>query len=213
MKAALTALTVLSVFVAGCSSAARVAVPRDAGVETVAFTTDAEQIDVVDVATAVLVAHDFTITLANERLGLLQTDYTSVAGIEAMRADSGLAHPALNELYMRLTVNADDRGDVRFVQIKGNFQRMQDGQAPDGLMGLYWMERLADDMARELGSDYLQRVSAETYNQALANADLPGQSAGRQDQLGSGLRAVGIVGAILFAATLAAGVLSPSSSR
>jgi hypothetical protein len=192
----------------------RVAAPADAGVETVAFTTDADRVTIIDVATAVSVQHDFTITLANERLGLLQTDYASISGIEAMRADTGRADPALEDLYIRITVNADDRDGVRFVQIKGNFQRMNGGRAPDGLIGLYWMERLVLDIADGLDAPYSPRVSAETYQQALENVQIPSdEDAGRKAQLNKGLRAVGIIAAILFAVTLAAGVFAPSTAR
>jgi hypothetical protein len=185
----------------------------DSGVETVAFTTEALRVDVVDVATAVLVQHDFTITLANERLGLLQTDYASVHGIEAMRADSGRGDAALADLYMRLTVNAEDRGGVRYVQVKGSFQRMRGGQAPDRLIGLYWMERLVADMAEGLDAEYIARVSNNTYDQALGNAALPSTGGSRRDQVTGGLRAAGIVGAVLLAVTLAVGVFQPSGSR
>lgn len=194
-------------------ASSQVAAPVDSGVETVAFTTDADRVSVVDAATAILVQHDFTITLANERLGLLQTDYASVAGVQSMRADSSDAHPALTDLYMRLTINADERGDLRFVQIKGNFQRMKGGRAADRLIGLYWMEKLAGDIAAQLDTPYNPRVSVDTYNQALGNVTLPSGSGSRSQQTNKALRAVGIVAAILFAATLAAGVLQPSSAR
>jgi hypothetical protein len=184
----------------------------DSGVESIAFTTEADRIAVVDAATAVLVQHDFTITLANERLGLLQTDYASVANIEALRPDMEEATDEIADLYMRLTVNAEERGDVRYVQIKGNFQRMGRGRAPDRLIGLYWMEQLASDIAQDIGTPYAETVSAETYAQALGNADLPTSSQGNE-QVRKGLRALGIVSAVLFAVTLAAGVLQPSGSR
>ncbi len=199
---------------AGCTTANQIAAPVDTGVETVAFTTSEDRVAIIDAATTVLVQHDFTITLANERLGLIQTDYASVARIEALRADTGNADPALDDLYLRMTVNAEDRDGVRFVQIKGNFQRMQGGSAPDRLIGLYWMERLAMDIAADLDAPYTQRVSAETYQQALENARLPTENKDdRKAQLGKGLKAVAIVAAILFAVTLAAGVFAPSTAR
>ncbi|MFT4603441.1 MAG: hypothetical protein ACI9W4_000155 [Rhodothermales bacterium] len=198
---------------AGCMSTSQVATPVDAGVETVAFTTTADRVTVVDVATALLVHHDFTITLANERLGLLQTDYASVGQVEAMRPDTGRAHIALNDLYMRLTINSESRDGIQVVQIKGNFQRMAGGRAPDGLIGLYWMEQLGSDMARALDADYVARVSPEIYDHALASASLPTPNSSKKDQINRGLKAVGIVGAILFAATLAASSFAPSASR
>ena len=214
MKRLQIVLPLVLVVLAGCAGTRNVATtPVDVGVETVAFATEAEQVAVLDEATAVLIAHDFTITLANERLGLLQTDYASVATVEALRPDTTDAHPALDNLYMRLTVNTVDRNGVRHVQLKGNFQRLAGGSAPDRLIGLYWMERLAGDMAAGLDADYVDRVSSETYDQALANAVLPGQKPPRSEQMNRGLRAVGIVSAVLFAATLAAGVLAPSGSR
>jgi outer membrane murein-binding lipoprotein Lpp len=213
LKGLLTVITLNTVLLAGCASTGSVSAPVDSGVETVAFTTDALRVDVVDAATAVLVQHDFTITLANERLGLLQTDYASVHGIEAMRADSGRGDPALSDLYMRLTVNAEDRDGVRYVQVKGNFQRMRGGQAPDRLIGLYWMERLVADMAEGLDAEYIARVSNNTYDQALGNAALPSGNVSSSARLTRGLRAVAIVGAVLFAVTLAVGVFQPSGSR
>lgn len=213
LKALSTSLLLALLVLAGCTTARPVATPVDAGVETVVFTTDADRVSVVDVATAVLVQHDFTITLANERLGLLQTDYASVAGIEAMRPDTGRSHVALDDLYMRMTVNSEDRDGIQMVQIKGNFQRMAGGQAPDRLIGLYWMEQLASDMARGLDADYVTRVSDDIYVQALDNASLPSSPTDRSAQVNKGLKAVGIVGAILFAATLAASTFAPSSAR
>jgi outer membrane murein-binding lipoprotein Lpp len=213
LKGLLTVITLSTVLLAGCASTSGVSAPVDTGVETVAFTTDALRVDVIDVATAVLVQHDFTITLANERLGLLQTDYASVSGIEAMRADSGRGDAALADLYIRMTVNAEDRGGVRYVQVKGNFQRMRGGQAPDRLIGLYWMERLVADLADGLDAEYIARVSNETYDQALGNAALPSSRDSQAGQVTRGLRAVAIVGAVLFAVTLAVGVFQPSGSR
>lgn len=204
----------LALFIlSGCAATSPTTTPVDAGVETVVFTTEAERVTVVDVATALLVQHDFTITLANERLGLLQTDYASVSGIAAMRPDTALGHVALQDLYVRLTVNSEDRNGIQVVQVKGNFQRMAGGSAPDRLIGLYWMEQLTSDMARALDADYVARVSDEIYDQALTNVALPTRSQSRSGQINKGLRAVGIVGAILFAATLAASTFAPSGSR
>lgn len=204
----------LALFIlSGCAATSPTTTPVDAGVETVVFTTEAERVTVVDVATALLVQHDFTITLANERLGLLQTDYASVSGIAAMRPDTGLGHVALEDLYVRLTVNSEDRNGIQVVQVKGNFQRMAGGTAPDRLIGLYWMEQLTSDMARALDADYVARVSDDIYDQALTNVALPTRTQSRSGQINKGLKAVGIVGAILFAATLAASTFAPSGSR
>lgn len=213
MRIALPVLAFALVILSGCAATNPTTTPVDAGVETVVFTTEAERVTVVDVATALLVQHDFTITLANERLGLLQTDYASVSGIAAMRPDTALGHVALQDLYVRLTVNSEDRNGIQVVQVKGNFQRMAGGSAPDRLIGLYWMEQLTSDMARALDADYVARVSDEIYDQALTNVALPTRSQSRSGQINKGLRAVGIVGAILFAATLAASTFAPSGSR
>ncbi|NNE71912.1 MAG: hypothetical protein HKN29_16325 [Rhodothermales bacterium] len=213
MRITVPILTLAALLVSGCAASNPVATPVDAGVETVVFTTESERVTVVDVATALLVQHDFTITLANERLGLLQTDYASVAGIAAMRPDTGLGHVALEDLYVRLTVNSEDRDGIQIVQVKGNFQRMAGGRSPDRLIGLYWMEQLTSDMARALDADYVARVSDEIYDQALSNVALPTPAESRSGQINKGLRAVGIVGAILFAATLAASTFAPSASR
>ncbi len=202
-----------TLLMAGCTSTRQAATPVDAGVETVVFTTTADRVAVVDVATALMVQHDFTITLANERLGLLQTDYASVGQVEAMRPDTGRSHVALNDLYMRLTVNSESRDGIQIVQIKGNFQRLAGGQSPDRLIGLYWMEQLAGDMARALDADYVARVSDEIYDQALTNASFPTPDDGKKEQVYKGLKALGIVAAILFTATLAASSFAPSASR
>lgn len=213
MRITLPVLALALFILSGCAATSPTTTPVDAGVETVVFTTEAERVTVVDVATALLVQHDFTITLANERLGLLQTDYASVSGIAAMRPDTSLGHVALEDLYVRLTVNSEDRNGIQVVQVKGNFQRMAGGSAPDRLIGLYWMEQLTSDMARALDADYVARVSDEIYDQALTNVVLPTRSQSRSGQINKGLRAVGIVGAILFAATLAASTFAPSGSR
>lgn len=202
----------LLLLVTGCAGTRELPpAPTEAGTEAVAFLTDATKDEVIDAATAALVGSDFTITIANERLGLLQTDYASVAGIEVAYGDSTSDDPALKSLYVRLTVNAETRDDQRLVQIKGTFQRMGGGTAPDRLIGLYWMERMAAEIARATESDYVPRVSDEIYTQALENATIPTGTQSRS-RFGQSAKALGIVAAVLFAATLLAGVFSPSAS-
>lgn len=196
----------------GCTGPREVAAPVDSGSETVVFLSDASKDRLVDAATAALVGSDFTITLANERLGLLQTDYASISGLERAYGDSLSENPALKDLYVRITVNAETRDDGQIVQVKGSFQRLGGGSAPDRLIGLYWMERLAEDIARSTDSEYVARVSTDIYGRALENASLPDPSK-RPSRLGQSARAVGIVAAVLFAATLLSGVFSPGAGN
>ena len=204
-------LILLLLAATGCAGTREIPAPYEAGTEAVAFVTNATKDQVIDAATTALVGSDFTITIANERLGLLQTDYASVAGIEAAFGDSTSGDPALKSLYVRLTVNAESRDDQRLVQIKGTFQRMDGGTAPDRLIGLYWMERMAGEMARATDSEYIPRVSDEIYAKALENANIPGPMTNRS-RFGQSAKAVGIVAAVLFAATLLAGVFSPAAA-
>lgn len=192
----------------GCAGTREVAAPVDSGSETVTFLSSATKEEVMDDATAALVSSDFTITLANERLGLLQTDYASVAAVERAYGDSTSSHPALRDLYVRLTVNTESRGEDQVVQFKGSFQRIGPGSAPDRLIGLYWMERLAEDVARRGGGEYAPRVSGEIYARALENTVVP-DARRNTSRVGQSMRAVGIVAAVLFAATLLAGVFTP----
>lgn len=165
----------------------------------VAFTTTAAREAVLDAATTLLVAQHFTLTLANDRVGLLQTDYLPMS---ALPADS--LPPAPGSYLMRVTVTVEPRGAERYVQLAGAVQRTGRSTPGDAVMVRYRLERLAAALAGAVGASYTPQVSAEAY----AAAATPPRS-----RFGGAARAVGIVTAVLFASTLAVGALGPGSNR
>ena len=198
---------------AGCRTAQTAApVENRTFVESVAFTTDMSRIRAVDSGTSALVSSNFSITLANDRIGLIQTDYVPVAVVrEALIETTAVTSRALDDLLMRITVNAEERDRTTFVQVKGSFQRI--GGAPtanDEIVGLYWMERVTDRMARGVNATYRPQVSDSVYAHVLS------QSGDTDSSNTSGLRrpvkAIGLVAAALFAMTLLLGTFGPGST-
>jgi len=182
-------------------------------VETVAFTTDSSRVHVLDVATSVLVDGDFTITLANERLGLVQTDYIPLQVLRSAYPDSiEVAAGRLSELLMRVTVNAEERGDLSFVQMKGSIQRLAGSDSPsDRMVGLYWLERLGKEVSREIGVEYVQQLPDSTYADVVQRSVQPKEGS-EPGGARRAAKAIGVVVAVLFALTLAVGAFSPSSN-
>jgi len=216
IRPALALVLIWSLLVVGCAPRP-VTNPAMSGastrVETVAFTTDSSRVHVLDVATSVLVGGDFTITLANERLGLVQTDYIPLQVLRSAYPDSIEAPAArLSELLMRVTVNAEQRGDLSFVQMKGSLQRISGRDSPsDRMIGLYWLERLGREVTDEIGVEYVQQLSDSTYAEVVSRPVSP-EEGSEESGARRAAKAAGIVVAVLFALTLAVGAFSPSSS-
>lgn len=216
MRPVLAMMLACSLFIVGCAPRP-VVNPRVSGastrVETVAFTTDSSRVHVLDVATSVLIDGDFTITLANERLGLVQTDYVPLHVLRSAYPDSiEVVSGQLSELLMRVTVNAEDRGDLSFVQMKGSIQRLSGAdRSSDRMVGLYWLERLGKQVTDEIGVEYVQQLSDSTYAEVVSRPAGP-QKGSEESGARRAVRAAGIVAAVLFALTLAVGAFGPSSS-
>lgn len=189
--------------------------------ESVAFTTTAARLDAIDAATIVLVTNNFSITLANERLGLLQTDYLSLRTLQQTQVDTVGYAPVLEQMLMKITINIDDRGEARYVQVKGTFQRVGDATQADNLIGLYWLERIAQDIADAIDARYLPQVTDHVYGLALegqlrsngsGNGENGTDADGRPsagEQVKRGITALGIVALSLFLISL---LLGSSSS-
>jgi hypothetical protein len=196
----------------GCTSTRPSATPPAALSERVAFTTSADRVQVVDQATAALVAHNFTITLVNERIGLLQTDYVPLTALRPMVGDSLLQRPGMADLLMRVTLNTESGEGATQVQMQGTFQRLGRGPASaDPLIGLYGLEQVAQEVARSLNARYTPQVTNEVYQRALLGGGTA--SLTPRAHLSRAMRAVGIVAAVLFATTLAISGFGPGSTR
>ncbi len=179
-------------------------------VESVAFTSMADRIDIVDQATSALISSNFSITLANDRIGLVQTDYVSVSTVQQALADT-LAHvPDLDNLLMKVAINAEERDESVFVQIKGTFQRISGQTRPmDNLIGLYWLEQLANEIATGVDAQYVHELDTETY--ATLISDLSTEDSKRANTgLRGAMKAGGILVVVLFALTLLAGSFGPT---
>lgn len=180
--------------------------------ETVAFTSTAERLDIIDRATFTLIGANFSITLANDRIGLVQTDFVSVSTVQRAIADSLAPHPDLENILIRVSVNADQRDETVFVQVKGTFQRIGGDVNPaDNLIGLYWLEKLASKMASEVEAQFNHQLSDSTYSRLiLESQSIPKEQ--KSPGLGGAIKVGGIIVAVLFAVTLAFGAFGPSSS-
>lgn len=181
-------------------------------VETVAFTSMADREAIVDHAISTLVASNFTITLANDRLGLIQTDYLSTATIQQALADSLAPVQDLENLLMKVSVNAQSSDETVFVQIKGTFQRINGAPRPnDNLIGLYWLEQLAAQMAAGVEAPYTHQLTDATYHQMVTEQTTTAKNRNNTGFRGA-VKVGGILVAVLFAVTLAAGAFGPAST-
>lgn len=198
---------------AGCAQTARTVATQTSHVETVAFTTTTDRVSIIDAATSVLVSSNFSITLANDRIGLLQTDYVPVSSVQSVFADSLSGLAVGDNLLMRVTVNAEDQGESNYVQVKGNFQSVSGATNNESLIGLFWLERVTKRMADALDVTYTRQLSDSTYVQAIAGAASVSNQAPLKSNLKRAFSAVGIVIAVLFAATLMISTFGPGSDR
>ena len=115
-----------SLVLAGCTQAryASNPAPSRSLVETVTFTSMKDRETIVDHALSSLIATNFSITLANDRLGLIPTDYVSILTVQLALADSLKPAQDLENLLMKVSVNAQASNEAVFVQVKGTFQRI-----------------------------------------------------------------------------------------
>ncbi len=208
-------LVLAVVLLSGCMNTRQnsVTTPQNT-TETVAFTAPHERLDVVDAATATLIANNFSITLANERLGLLQTEYLPLSALPVAYLDTLNQDVDLDKILMRIAINTTVREGETLVQLKGTFQRLgPTGGVNDNLIGLYWLESVADEMARSLDADYMPQITGGLYAEAVGGTASGGAPADARPSLGRSTKALGIVGIVLFSVTMLAGAFGPSSGR
>jgi hypothetical protein len=190
----IASLLSFSLLLAGCTQAryASDVSPNRTMVESVAFTSMADRESIVDHAISTLVAGNFSITLANDRLGLIQTDYAN--------------------LLMKVSVNAQSSNETVFVQVKGTFQRIDGSpRSADNLIGLYWLEQLTQQMAGGVEAPFKHQLTDSTYTQLVSEAQTSQKNKNNTGFRGA-LKVGGILLAILFAVTLAAGSFGPGST-
>jgi len=181
-------------------------------VESVAFTSMADRENIVDHAISTLVAGNFSITLANERLGLIQTDYVNLANLQMALADSLAPVKDLANLLMKVSVNAQSSSETVFVQVKGTFQRVDGSpKSADNLIGLYWLEQLTHQMAQGVEAPFKHQLADSTYAQLVTEAQTTQKNKNNTGFRGA-IKVGGILLAVLFAVTLAAGSFGPGST-
>lgn len=215
-------LVVLGLFASSCTPRQRIIlspgsqqpVPTSPNIESLGFTTYSSSNAVLDVATSVLATNNFTITLANDRLGLLQTDYLPLSTLLTTRVDTLTRGAALERLLLKITVHTEFREGAQYVQLTGAIQRFGRGTRADNLIGLYWLERLANDMAEGVGTAYFPQVTDEVYAAALAGnlelgPDPRGANASRQPNARTALLGVGAIFAVLAIVTLLGNLVAP----
>jgi len=195
-----------TLLLAGCAQT-RVAtpVPSRNHIESVAFTSTASRVDIIDQATSTLVSSNFSITLANDRIGLVQSDFVSISTVEQALADTLDFISDHDNLLMRVAVNAEERDETVFVSVKGTFQRVSGAsRSTDNLIGLYWLEQLAEEMATGVDAQFTHQLSDSTYVQILGESSLAVEEP-KSPGLGGAVKAGGIILAILFVVQLASG--------
>jgi len=202
-----------SLFIAGCSGANRSA--RQTSPlhdENTAFNTSAELVDVLDVATVVFVNNNYSIAMANERIGLVQTDYVSLGNLQTARPDSLIRTPLVNRITMRITLNVEERAGSRLVQLRGAYQRDGARAEVDNVLARFWLERITQDIAESLEESFRPRISLSDYAEAVQEVESQ-QSETPDFMRNNVVRAVGITALVLFAVTLIAGVFSPGANN
>lgn len=202
-----------SILVAGCTSARTATTPVKVDhVESVAFTSMAERVDIVDQATSALIGSNFSITLANDRIGLVQSDFVPLSRVQSALADTLDPVDDFNNILMRVAVNAERGDETKYVQVKGTFQRIAGTpRTTDDLVGLYWLEQLTDRIASGVDAPFTHQVSDSTYVQLL-NSGAPQAEAEESPGFGGALKVAGVLVIILFVVELASGAFGPVSS-
>lgn len=200
-------LLCLCLFSAGCSTLQRSPQATQLTDESLAFIAPATAVRIFDATTLVLVNHNFTVALTNERLGLIQTDYVALTALQATLADSLESVGRLRGLEIRVTLNVDERADDSLVQLRASVRRVSGrATADDSVIARYWLEHLADRLSESLDADYERRVTRAMYTEALQGA-----SSGGGAPASGVVRAAAIVMVGLFVATLLSGVFRPGS--
>lgn len=209
----LACLMAWSLLVAGCTSTRPVATPSQVDhVETVAFTSMAERVDIVDRATSALVGSNFSITLANDRIGLVQSDFVPLSRVQQALSDTLDPEPDFSNILMRVAVNAERGDETKFVQVKGTFQRIAGSpRSTDDLIGLYWLEQLTDRIASGVDAPFTHQISDSTYVQLLSNS-APAEEVNESPGLSGALKVAGVLVVVLFVVELASGAFGPVSS-
>ena len=199
----------ICMLLAGCSTLQRTQqAPTQLTDESVAFIAPATSVRIFDATTLVLVNHNFTVALTNERLGLIQTEYVPLTALQATLNDSLSGVGRLRGLEMRVTLNVDERADDSLIQLRASVQRVS-GTATedDSVIARYWLEHLADRLANSLDVTYPRRITRAIYTAALSGTN----SAGGGARSSGVVRAAAIVVVALFVATLLSGVFSPGN--
>lgn len=222
----LVPLVVVGLFASSCTPRQRIIlspstqqpVPTSPNIESLGFTTYSSNTAVLDVATSVLASNNFTITLANDRLGLLQTDYLPINTLLTTRVDTLTRGAALERLLLKVTVHTEFREGAQYVQLTGAIQRIGRGTRADNLIGLYWLERLANDMAQGVGTAYFPQVTDEVYAAALAGnlelgPDPSGANGNRQPSLRTALLGIGAIIGVIAIVTLLGNLAAPGGSN
>lgn len=209
----LVPVLVFTVFAAGCTATVRTPAAPAAPLpdERATFETEAAPMDVLDAATLVLINSNFTIALANERVGLVQTEYLPLSTVQAAWRDSLGLGLRLNRLAMRVTVSTLEQPGGHLIQVKGSFQRSGRGTEVDDLVARYWLERITQEIAARVDVSYRPHVTEATYVQAVREASAAADASNPVTSH-TAVRAVAIVAALLFAATLVTGVLNPGAA-
>lgn len=201
-----------SLLVAGCTTPRRTATPAVSDhVETVAFTSMADRVDIVDQATSALVSSNFAITLANDRIGLVQSDFIPLSRVQSALADSLPPQADFSNILVRVAVNAERGTETKYVQVKGTFQRIAGmPRTTDDLIGLYWLEQLTARMADGVDATFVHQVSDSTYVRLLG--DSAPQTEKKSPGISGALKVAGVLIAVLFVVQLASGAFGPVSS-
>lgn len=174
--------------------------------QSVAFVGPAIAERVFDATTLVLVNHNFTVGLTNERLGLIQTDYVSATALQATQTDSLASIERLRGLEIRVTLNVDERADDSLIQLRASARRVSGAPSDDDdVITRYWLEHLAAQLAESLDSTFERRVTTAMYLSALEG---PGSTRAPATRM---VRAAAIVVVGLFVVTLLSGVFSPGN--
>jgi hypothetical protein len=206
----LIVLLVWSFFVTGCTAPRVTIAPvRADHVETVAFTSMADRVDIVDMATSALIRSNFSITLANDRIGLVQSDFIPLLRVQKALNDTLDVVPDFDNLLVRITVNAERGDEAKYVQVKGTFQRISGSVQPsDQMLGLYWLEQVAERIAADVEAPFTHQVSDSTYARLLA-ARGNSKEKGKRSRISGAVRVAGVLFATLFVVTLASGAFGP----
>ncbi|MDA0873428.1 MAG: hypothetical protein O3C45_00025 [Bacteroidetes bacterium] len=201
-----------SLLVAGCATPRRTATPAVTDhVETVAFTSMADRVDIVDQATSALISANFAITLANDRIGLVQSDFIPLSRVQTALADSLPPVADFSNILLRVAVNAERGTETKYVQVKGTFQRIAGApRTTDDLVGLYWLEQLTARMARGVDAEFVHQVSDSTYARLLTGSQP--QEEEKSPGISGAIKVAGILVAVLFVVQLASGAFGPVSS-